>query len=127
MSIRLGELVGRPYIEDGREATDAGLDCYGVLRVALGHLGADVPREQAEALAAESALGRELAAGEPTREGDVLVFRAERGPHVGVALSPFRFVHATREAGVVVDRLAVWARGRLVRRVRVRALEGGSR
>ncbi len=128
MRVRAEEIVGRPYLEGGRDAGSLGLDCYGVVRVGLSDLGVEIPRDQADAVAREFALGRVLAAWEPTRVGDVLVLEAEAGPHVGLAISPFRFVHATRTSGVVVDRVAVWARaGKLRRRVRVRELEEGGR
>jgi cell wall-associated NlpC family hydrolase len=123
--IRVDRVADRPYLDGGRDPAVGGLDCYGLARAALADLGVEIPAEPAEGLALEAELGRELDASEPTREGDLLVIESDRGPHVGVALSRFRFVHATREAGVAVGRIGVWMRsGKVRRRVRLRALEG---
>lgn len=114
------DLVGLPYRSGGRslepDGPTAGIDCYGVVRAYLARLGVDLPEDQAGALADARTLGMR-ASGEPPRRGDVLVLEgaalptAEREVHVAVMIDNFRCLHATREAGSVVERVdAITAR-----------------
>ncbi|MBZ0267381.1 C40 family peptidase, partial [bacterium] len=92
--------LGTPYRYGGMD--ERGIDCSALVQNVMGDLGARVPRTTR----AQQAVGREI----PLRgvhPGDLLFFRLEstRVNHVGLALGPDRFIHASSSRGVVVDRL----------------------
>jgi len=92
--------VGTPYRYGGVD--ERGVDCSGLVQNVLGDLGTRVPRTTR----AQRRAGRSVTPGE-IRSGDLLFFRLESSTvnHVGIALGPDRFIHASSSRGVVVDRL----------------------
>lgn len=90
-------LYGAPYLLGGRTAN--GIDCSGLVQLAFGLCGIDLPRDSD----LQRIAGKPVAAGEPVRRGD-LVFM-ER--HVGIMLDDLMMIHASRTAGkVCVEPLA---------------------
>jgi len=92
--------LGTPYRYGGTD--ERGIDCSALVQNVMGDLGARVPRTTR----AQQAVGREIPL-HGVRPGDLLFFRLEstRINHVGLALGPDRFIHASSSRGVVVDRL----------------------
>ncbi|MEZ5066115.1 MAG: NlpC/P60 family protein [bacterium] len=91
--------LGTPYRYGGVDAR--GIDCSALVRNVFADLGMNLPRTTA----AQQGIGRTVAPGE-IRAGDLLFFRLGSGRvnHVGLALGPDRFIHASSSRGVVVDR-----------------------
>lgn len=114
----LGRLVGIDYAEGGR-SIESGLDCYGVVRLAMAELGVDMPERYADALIGE-ARAQQVAIADADR-GDLVVMEADSssgfGLHVGVMVDPLRFLHATRLGGSRLDCLELWRRAGKVRRL----------
>ena len=92
--------LGTPYRYGGVDAR--GIDCSALAQNVLGDLGASLPRTTRAQTGAGRAVGRS-----DIRAGDLVFFRLDSAlpDHVGVALGPDRFVHASSSRGVVVDRL----------------------
>jgi len=78
-------LVGSPYLWAGRGA--GGIDCSGLVQVALGAAGIPCPRDSDQQ---RDALGRPLTDGEAPMRGDLLFFPG----HVGILLNAERLLHA---------------------------------
>lgn len=78
-------LVGQPYLWGGRGA--GGVDCSGLVQVALGLAGIDAPRD---CDLQRDALGRELGEGERLRRGDLVYFPG----HVGMMIDGHGLLHA---------------------------------
>lgn len=110
MLARAEALAGRSYPEVG--------SCWELVRDVLAAGGVTLP-EQEEALEREHALAGPIPPGQIPRAGDIVVMIGEEGVplHVGVMLDPFRTLHATRAAGVVIHRLEALRRAGQVRRV----------
>ena len=109
--------IGVPHRIGGRDRD--GIDCSGLALELLTPLGATLPRRAEDMRAAGTRVG-----GAHIEAGDLVFFRTDRGDglqgHVGVALGPLQFVHATASRGVIFSDLAsTWWGPRLleVRRV----------
>jgi lipoprotein Spr len=81
---------------------ERGIDCSALVQTVLGDLGVRVPRTTRS----QRAVAR-LIRPDQLEAGDLVFFRLEstRVNHVGLALGPHRFVHASSSRGLVVDRL----------------------
>ena len=92
--------VGVPYRYGG--TSRSGVDCSALAAHLLDEVGVSLPRSVSE----QRGVGRSVAVGE-VEAGDLVFFRLDssRVNHVGVALDPGRFVHASRSRGVAIDRL----------------------
>jgi len=89
-------LLGVPYLWGGRSA--AGLDCSGLVQLALGHAGMACPRDSDMQ---ERALGEAVPSGthEAWRRGDLVFFPG----HVGIVTDNGRFLHANAFAMMVTE------------------------
>lgn len=105
----LSDLVGAPYEH---------FDCYALARTVLHRLGVEWPRDVAELVHrhGQRHVAAALRPDEPLQAGDVLemIDAVTKGTHVGVAIDRERFIHSTRHTGVVIARVAPYARARLI-------------
>lgn len=85
-------LLGQPYRWGGRGGD--GVDCSGLVQVALGLCGVAVPRDTDQ----QRAIGSELADGEPARRGDLIFFPG----HVGLMADGEHLLHANAHWMAVV-------------------------
>lgn len=91
------QLLGAPYLWGGRSAM--GIDCSGLVQLALQAAGRDCPRDSDMQAAG---LGRSLKPGAQPRRGDLIFWRG----HVGVMLDRVRLLHANAHAmAVSIERL----------------------
>jgi cell wall-associated NlpC family hydrolase len=77
--------LGVPYLWGGK--TSLGLDCSGLVQVALAAAGRDVPRDSDQQ---GKAIGTPVAIGAPLRRGDVVFFPG----HVGIMADDRHLIHA---------------------------------
>lgn len=96
--------MGIPYRAAGRDP--GGVDCWGLVLMALRVLGITVPEWTEQRPVAIGVGWQPVPIGE-ARRGDVVAFRNAAGAvdHVGVVLSGCRFLHALDRAGVVQSQL----------------------
>lgn len=78
-------LIGLPYLWGGRGG--GGIDCSGLVQVALGLCGSPAPRDSDQ----QRALGQEIGSDERLRQGDLIFFPG----HVGMMADADRLIHAT--------------------------------
>lgn len=97
-------LLGVPYLWGGRSAF--GIDCSGLVQVAMQAAGRDCPRDSDMQAAA---LGRDLGPGERLRRGDLVFWKG----HVGIMQSATRLLHATGAFMAVVSEPLAGARARI--------------
>lgn len=92
--------LGTPYRYGG--VGESGIDCSALAQNVMGDLGVTIPRTTRDQKLVGVSVPRHK-----LKPGDLLFFRLEssRINHVGIALGPDRFVHASSSRGVVVDRL----------------------
>lgn len=86
-------LLDTPYVWGGRSG--AGVDCSGLVQLALGFAGMAAPRDSD---LQQYDLGRALTAGEAGRRGDLIFFP----DHVGMLSDDRTLLHATEHWGKVV-------------------------
>jgi hypothetical protein len=78
--------VGAPYLWGGRGG--GGVDCSGLIQMALGRAGIAVPRDTDQQLQAD--LGTDIPSDAPLRRADLIFFPA----HVGLMIDAERVIHA---------------------------------
>ncbi|HUF86031.1 MAG TPA: C40 family peptidase [Thermohalobaculum sp.] len=97
--------TGVPYLWGGRAPT--GLDCSGLLQLALQAAGRDCPRDSDMQ---EAELGRTLAPGTPAMRGDLMFWKG----HVGIMLDGTRMLHANAHHMAVAAEPLAAARTRIL-------------
>lgn len=90
---RVLELATKTPYRPGGICLGTGCDCWGFVREMLLALGIQWPGRPEEALALEDSIATPLADGEAARLGDVVIFKQNDQPHVGVCLDAFRVAH----------------------------------
>lgn len=90
--VQAERFLGLPYLWGGRSAR--GLDCSGLVQLALQATGIPAPRD---ADMQEEALGEALPPDAALRRGDLIFWRS----HVSIAISPVTMIHANANAMTV--------------------------
>jgi hypothetical protein len=106
-----GRLIGVPYLWGGK--TSMGLDCSGLVQIALDAAGLSVPRDSDQQA---KAIGEAVADFGDLRRGDIVFFPG----HVGIMTGPERLLHANAFHMMVTEEplIDVVARGAQVTGVR---------
>lgn len=87
------QYLGQPYVWGGRGGL--GLDCSGLVQMALMACGLPCPRDSDQQ---EAVLGRDIADDDPLRRGDILFFPG----HVGLMMDGETLLHASGKAMTVL-------------------------
>ncbi|MBZ2196860.1 C40 family peptidase [Occultella gossypii] len=82
--------LGTPYVWGGESLAEGGLDCSGLVQLAMKDLGVDVPRTAR----AQMTIGTEVASLAEARPGDLIITRG--GGHVMIYLGDNQVLHAPR-------------------------------
>ncbi len=100
-----GRFRGVPYLWGGRAPT--GLDCSGLIQLAMEAAGLSCPRDSDMQ---EAELGRSLPAGTPPERGDLVFWKG----HVGIMLDGTRMLHANAHHMAVAEEPLAEARARIL-------------
>ncbi|WP_454085660.1 NlpC/P60 family protein [Georgenia sp. Marseille-Q6866] len=86
--------LGVPYVWGGESLSEGGLDCSGLVQLAMKDLGVDVPRVARD----QMKIGTEVPSIDQARPGDLVVTRG--GGHIGIYAGDNTWIHApTRGEG----------------------------
>jgi cell wall-associated NlpC family hydrolase len=99
------KFLGTPYLWGGK--TFAGIDCSGLIQIALEPAGTPAPRDTD---LMENALGQAIALDAPLQRGDLIFWKG----HMGALLDEARLIHASASAMQVVIEDFASARARIL-------------
>ncbi|PYG01069.1 Cell wall-associated hydrolase, NlpC family [Georgenia satyanarayanai] len=80
--------LGVPYVWGGESLSEGGLDCSGLVQLAMKDLGVDVPRVARD----QMKIGTEVPSIDQARPGDLVVTRG--GGHIGIYAGDNKWIHA---------------------------------
>ena len=80
--------VGVPYVWGGESLSEGGLDCSGLVQLAMKDLGVDVPRVARD----QMKIGTEVPSIDQAQPGDLVVTRG--GGHIGIYAGDNQWIHA---------------------------------
>lgn len=80
--------LGVPYVWGGESLSEGGLDCSGLVQLAMKDLGVDVPRVARD----QMKIGTEVPSIDQARPGDLVVTRG--GGHIGIYAGGNQWIHA---------------------------------
>ena len=80
--------LGVPYVWGGESLSEGGLDCSGLVQLAMKDIGVDVPRVARE----QMKIGTEVPSLDQARPGDLVVTRG--GGHIGIYAGGNKWIHA---------------------------------
>lgn len=123
MSPDFSDLMGVPFVDGGRDPK-AGLDCWGLLMEVCSRIGYDVPDFTVSCFdtseigeLARIEMARQLEPAETPAPGAVVTMALDpEAPdeiqHFGVCINNRRFIHTTKETGVIKTMLShrFWGR-----------------
>lgn len=105
------QYLGVPYVWGGESLDEGGLDCSGLVQLALADLGiTDVPRTARE----QATLGTEVSSLDDAQPGDLLVFGG--GTHIGIYVGDGQMIDAP-SAGKTVTIRDVYTEPTTIRRI----------
>lgn len=80
--------LGVPYVWGGESLAEGGLDCSGLVQLAMKDIGVDVPRLARD----QMKIGTEVPSLDQARPGDLVVTRG--GGHIGIFVGDNKWIHA---------------------------------